>query len=84
MIARLSKDAAKPKLTNMVSPKIDKSIFKESAKKCRERQQQEQELAIDMLEANDQLHVEAMVESARNVNAWKEFVKGAAGQRLKV
>ncbi|KAH9327214.1 hypothetical protein KI387_007392, partial [Taxus chinensis] len=37
-----------------------------------------QKLAINMLEASDQLHVEAVVESARNVNVWKEFAKEAA------
>lgn len=31
MIARLSGDGVKPKLSNMASPKIDKSIFNESA-----------------------------------------------------
>ncbi|GLJ05151.1 hypothetical protein SUGI_0012200 [Cryptomeria japonica] len=42
------------------------------------RQYMLQKLAIDMLEASDQLHVEAVVESARNVNVWKEFAKEAA------
>eukprot|EP01018_Ginkgo_biloba_P028126 Gb_09467 [translate_table: standard] len=36
-----------------------------------------QNLAVSMLDASDQLHVEAVVESARNVNAWKEFAKEA-------
>lgn len=37
-----------------------------------------QKLAVSMLDAGDQLHVEAVVERARNVNAWKEFAKEAA------
>lgn len=37
-----------------------------------------QKLAIDMLEVSDQLHVEAMIESARNVKASKEFAKQVA------
>eukprot|EP01018_Ginkgo_biloba_P021603 Gb_27710 [translate_table: standard] len=37
-----------------------------------------QKLAVAMLEASDQLHVEAVVESARNVNVWKDFAKEAS------
>ncbi|XP_043710754.1 histone-lysine N-methyltransferase SUVR5-like isoform X2 [Telopea speciosissima] len=37
-----------------------------------------QKLAIDMLNVSDQLHTEAVIESARKVTAWKEFAMEAS------
>lgn len=36
-----------------------------------------QTIAVAMLDLSDQLHIEAMVESARDVNAWREFAREA-------
>lgn len=44
---------------------------------CIPRRYMMQTLAVAMLDVSDQLHIEAVVESARDVNAWREFAREA-------